>query len=529
MKALTLFVLSAALAAGPSAGAVDSRHVVLVVWDGMRPDFISETNTPMLHALRQHGVFFQNNHSVYLSSTEVNGTALATGDYPQNSGVIANREYRPEINASEAVATESLDAMRAAEKHGNYLEAKTIAEILQAAGRRTIIAGTKPVVLLHDHAKREESAESVVLYEGKSLPQALVQSLTNKLGAFPRPDPAKTNGDIWTTHALVGSLWEKDVPAFSLLWLGEPDNSQHGAGPGSARALAAIRNSDRALGLAIDALKQKGVYDQTDVLVVSDHGFSTISGSINVAARLQTNGFKATRQFGTKPATGDILVNGLGGSVLFYVTDHDRPTIERLVSFLQKEEYVGVIFSRPKLTGTFALEDGMIASSHAPDVAISMRWNKNLNADGIPGTLISDSEAPGAAGTVVAARNNAQRGTHVSLSHFDLHNTLVAAGPDFKQGFVDQLASGNVDVAPTILHILGVQPPKSMNGRVLVEALSSLDNKLPAATAHKLEAEADTPNGKWKQLLLISEVNGVRYLDEGNGGLTPALQKQDPP
>ena len=34
----------------------------------------------------------------------------------------------------------------------------------------------------------------------------------------------------------------------------------------------------------------------------------------------------------------------------------------------------------------------------------------------------------------------------VSFSPIDVHNTLVAEGPDFKAGFTDTLPTGNVDV-----------------------------------------------------------------------------------
>src|SRR4051794_33929210 len=67
-----------------------AKHVVVLVWDGMRPDFINAENTPALLRLAQRGVTFKNHHPVYLSSTEVNGTALATGMYPGKSGIIGN-------------------------------------------------------------------------------------------------------------------------------------------------------------------------------------------------------------------------------------------------------------------------------------------------------------------------------------------------------------------------------------------------------------------------------------------------------
>ena len=43
-----------------------------------------------------------------------------------------------------------------------------------------------------------------------------------------------------------------------------------------------------------------------------------------------------------------------------------------------------------------------------------------------------------------------------------MHNTLIASGPDFKSAFVDEAASGNIDVAPTILWILGITPKTKM-------------------------------------------------------------------
>src|SRR5213593_5307632 len=97
---LFLIVCSSAAAAVP---AKPERHVVVVVWDGMRPDFVSEQNTPTLWKLAQSGVTFRNHHSVYPSATIVNGTAIATGVYPNHSGLLANHDYLPEIDAQKSV------------------------------------------------------------------------------------------------------------------------------------------------------------------------------------------------------------------------------------------------------------------------------------------------------------------------------------------------------------------------------------------------------------------------------------------
>ncbi len=499
------------------AAPASERHVVLMVWDGMRPDFVNATNTPTLFALAKGGVFFTNNHPVYVSSTEVNGTGLATGVYPEHSGIIGNREFRPSLDPSAPIATESLDAMRQADLHGHYLAAPTIAETLQRQGYSTVIAGTKPVVLLHDRSDRSEDATNIVLFEGKTLPDSAAGEITNALGRFFDKGGSKTNRDLWTARALTEILWKKGVPAFSLLWMAEPDNTQHATGVGSAPALAAIRNSDHALSLVVDALKAKGVFDQTDIFVVSDHGFSSISTTVDMVQHLRQAGFPAFRKFDAPPARGDVLLVGLGGSVLLYVTGHDEKTIDRLVSLLQTEESVGTISSLGPRPGTFSLDDEMIHSQDAPDVVFSLRWTLATNAYGAPGTIISEAQGSN-------LTTEQQRATHASLSPSDMHNTLIAAGPDLRQGFVDSTASGNVDVAPTILKILGAKPPATIDGRVLSEALNASNAKPPTVVKKQLRANATLPTGEWMQTLDVVEVNGVRYLDQGTGKFTPKTQ-----
>jgi arylsulfatase A-like enzyme len=504
-------LINLCLAASPE------RHVVLVVWDGMRPDFVNSTNTPTLFALANRGVFFAHNHPVYVSSTEVNGTALATGAYPEHSGIIGNREFRPALDSNVPIAMESLNAMREADRHGSYLNVPTLAETLQRQGYRTVIAGTKPVVLLHDRAARSEDATNLVLFEGKTLPASAVVGITNELGRFFDRGASKTNRDLWTARALTEILWKENVPAFSLMWMAEPDNTQHATGVGSPQSLAAIRSSDHALSLVVAALKAKEVFDHTDIFVVSDHGFSTISTTVDMVARLRAAGFNAMRKFNTPPRPGDVLFVGLGGTGLLYVPGHDAKTIDGIVKFLQTEDCVGTIFTARAHEGTFALDEALIHSGQAPDIAVSFHWTPAVNANGAPGMIVSEAQGSNISPTT-------QRGTHASLSPFDMHNTLVAAGPDLRRGFVDETPSGNVDVAPTIYKILGAKAPSSINGRVLTEALNGSDAETPKVEKKTLRATAKLPTGDWLQTLDVSEVNGVRYLDQGTGKFTPNAQ-----
>jgi arylsulfatase A-like enzyme len=520
-----------------------AEHVVVVVWDGMRPDFVSAQYTPTLHDLATHGTFFKNHHSSFITSTEVNGAALATGTYPDHSGILANSQYRPELNWLGPYGTENIDAVRRGDliSDGHYLGTATLAETLQQAGIPTITAGAKPVVLLHDRAPKKGSSaqtNSITLFRGQTLPRAVLKSLEAlpEVGLFPTEEakPDSTGGkvlkylregrdkvlvwlngkpkttplarriDAWTTRALIYGLWKQSVPKYTLLWLSEPDASQHQAGAGSENAVVGLETVDQNLAMVIKALKEKGVFDHTDLLVVSDHGFSTVDRGPDVIKSLQRANFVAGKQF-ENPETGDIMVVSLGGSTLFYVFDHDEQTIRRLVEFLQGSDFAGVIFSVIPVEGTFPLSRVRLDSGKtAPDVVLSMRWTSDRNDWGAPGM-------------VTAADGKRGHGSHASLSRFDLHNTLIATGPDFKKGFVSEMPSGNVDLAPTVLALVGVPPTVPMDGRVLTEAFVTNNSAPPKAERETLQASRELGFREWHQSLTVSHVGTVTYYDEGNG------------
>ncbi|HJW37797.1 MAG TPA: alkaline phosphatase family protein [Candidatus Udaeobacter sp.] len=551
------------------------RHVVVVVWDGMRPDFVSEQNTPTLWKLSREGVTFRNHHAVYPPATMVNGTALLTGVYPGKNGIIANHVYRPDIDLSHAIDVEIPAAVKKGDElsGGKYISVPTIAELVQRVGGRTAIAAAKSVGLLLDRhpdvanrlnsvnrvvsplaegermevrgsttpptenaatltlpsplqRERRTNSEnetridsqraksSVTLFAGKSLPAEILASINEALGPFPS---AHLQQDRWTTKALIDFLWKDAVPAFSVLWLGEPDLTQHESAPGAPAALAAIKSADENLAAVLAALDQSrsgGTRGTTDVFVVSDHGFSTIERSIDLRKILNDAGFAAKTEFENEPKSGEIMLAGNGGSVLFYVIGHDAKLIRGLVEFLQQSDFAGVIFTKEPVEGTFALARANInppEPRYAPDVVMAFRWNDSKNQFHIPGMIDADWQR--AAG----------KGTHATLSRFDMHNVLIAAGPDFRRGETDDLATGNTDLAPTILQILGSKAPTKMDGRVLSEAMINVAPATERSTpgTKRIEAVKDFRSGTWRQSLQISHVGSTIYLDEGNGRFVP--------
>jgi arylsulfatase A-like enzyme len=506
--ALLVFCLSP-IAYSDSNREGNGRRVVIVVWDGMRPDFVSERHTPALWGLAREGVIFRNHHAAYLSATVVNGTAIATGCYPSQSGVFANYVFRPEIEPANFIDAGNPRVVRKGDEltNGKYLARPTTAEILQRAGKSTAIAGTKYVTVLHDRratAGNAAARNSFVFFQGATLPNEAIELFTKALGPFPGLNDPRA--DEWTTKALVEVMWKDSVPEYSLLWLCEPDYTEHKSAPGSPPSIAAIESADKRLREILAALDKKRVRDKTDVFVVSDHGFSTIERSIDLLPQLVRAGFRATTQFAAQPAKGDIMVVGNGGTILFYVIGHDADVTRGLIEWLQQTDFAGVIFSREKVDGTFGLELAKIDTPIAPDVVMAFRWNDESNRFGVPGMIDADwSRQAGA-------------GTHATLSRFDMHNLLIAAGPDFRRDVTNQLPTGNIDLAPTILHILGISSPVKFDGRILFEAMTNEAAGSPASVTDTKEASRDFSSGTWRQYLRVSRVGSSIYFDEGNGG-----------
>jgi arylsulfatase A-like enzyme len=516
LLAMLITTLAPAALAAPKA-----KHVVVIVMDGLRPDSVVEADMPNLTKMAAAGTFFTNHHPVYLSTTEVNGTALATGMRPAHSGIVGNREYRPDIELLQPVDTQSEWAVWHGDKKtgGKWISVETLPQIVRAHGGKTVVAGTKGVAMLWDRSWNNRTIDQPTLYGGDSIPAALKDQLVQSFGPIPPGTDnryfANAAQDHWTTQALTDKLWKDGVPTLSVLWLSEPDYAQHGVGPGGKVAREALKSSDDCLGKVFAALHAANAHNETDVLVVSDHGFSTVAAGIDLMEEMYVkHGFNVGGAFLEKPEKGSIVMVGLGGSVAFYVVEHDKETLDKLVKYLQGTVFAGVIFTRDGADGTFKLSDAGIDAPEAADVIMSFRWSaeKPPREGGMPGALLIEGKSykPG-------------QGMHGSLSRFDMHNTLVAAGPDFKVGFKSELPSANSDVAPTVLSLLQIEPKEAMDGRVLSEAfVDHKDAESPKSETTIMKAKRDLGNNKvWQQYLKVTTVGKQRYYDEGNAGPGP--------
>jgi arylsulfatase A-like enzyme len=360
----------------------------------------------------------------------------------------------------------------------------------------------------------------------------------------------------------------------------------------------ALRENDDQLGALLDTLKTLGWLESTNVVVVSDHGHSSVSGPLDVfplrgiegtgdgakVGAVDANGFSVSgdvrladlltrvgkfhaydgigclynpvmsgigvtgkplyaertddakgRVCGVDAKTGkggakyttpaykvpspvpkDAVVIALnGGTDAIYVPSHDAALVQRVVRFLQARPEVGVIFQSsryPAMAGVLPMEGVRIESKDErrnADLLVSYAYDENAVVQGMKGTIHE------------GAQN--YRGMHGSFSPVDIHNTLIASGPDFRKSWKDTLPTGNVDVAPTIAKILGLELPAA-DGRTLDEALAG--GIEPSAYELHAPEELSSTAATGLKVLLPGDTDGVR-VDRTKRGYRSVVQYRD--
>jgi arylsulfatase A-like enzyme len=490
---------------------VTARLVIVFVVDGLRPDAIPAADTPTLHRLRGEGVWYANSHAVFPTVTRVNAAALATGGQPGTHGIVGNQMYIPAVDAERAIDTSAYRRLLEVDRAtgGNLLLTKTLAERLELRGMRlaAVSSGSTGSALLTN--PRGPAGVGVLVNgyfdPGKRVawPDEASAAILARFGAAPpkarggeRYDAAVT----WTQRVLREYVLPEIAPRVVINWLTEPDHTQHSVGVGSPAAREALRHADREIAQVLDALDGLGLAASTDVFMVSDHGFTSNTGGVDVARELAEAGLEA----------GGVVLASSGQAVALHVPGHDTALIARIARFVQSRDWGGVLFSAARapgdphgaIDGTFALEFIQVGSGErSPDLLVTFPWTSQANAFGVPG---GDLACVSGAATLYAS-------DHGSMSPWNVRNTLLGWGPDFKQGVTAGAPAGNVDVAPTILAALGLDDREGMDGRVLAEGLVGGPDPQQVAVDSRMYTVVA---GSYRAALQVSTVDGHRYVDE---------------
>ena len=461
------------------------KRVLIIGADGLRPDLVTLELMPTYARLQQEGTLFSEFYAAYPPHTRVNMTTFTTGVKPGRHGVLANLMFVPGAGEEGLVDTSNDRHLRGFEAQVGepFVAVPTLGDRLHAQGKRLAVAASSSAgaSFLWNPRHPERILNPASHYGDPDL-----LALHEKLGpVLPEKGRSKLERACWAADALIDVLLDDPDNQVLVLWLSEPDASQHFYGLGSPEALEAQRVVDGCVARVLKALEQKGMADATDVLLVSDHGHSSVAAHRSLGDYLATahGDLKLTSRF---TAVGD-FVYAAPGSV---PTDAD---LAALSLWLGEQAWCDVVFSGPlDVPGAIPLEvvQGASSPGRNPLLAVSATWSEEANPFGVPGTVD--------ALTSLAALKS----THGSASPYDLRAFCLAYGPSFKRGFTSALPCGTTDIAPTLSALLGLPKSDSFDGRVLKEGL--VGPEAPAVGALRVIHSR-------RQNLLLLDLGETRY------------------
>jgi hypothetical protein len=204
--------------------------------------------------------------------------------------------------------------------------------------------------------------------------------------------------------------------------------------------------------------------------------------------------------------------------MLLHVRDRDATRIGAIVDFLRRQTWAGVLFTAGRAgagvpvegreAGTFALELVHLApAERGPDIVVTFPWSSAKNPFGVSGTDYTQAVA---FGPLTGAAGN-----HGSMSPWNVRNTFLAWGPDFKRGVTVRTPASNVDLAPTLLALMNLDTSAdvSFDGRVLSEAFvdGPDEEQVPIQVRTYF---VETADGAYRSALQVTELGRQRYIDK---------------
>ena len=475
--------------------------VLVFVFDGLQPAQVNPRLMPNLSAFAAGGVTFANHHSVFPTVTRVNASSMVTGMNPGEHGLTGNRLVIRDFDPDKHMGALEPELSRVAKAGLPVLLAPTLGQVLARHGKEYVAIGVGTSGNAYLHNPTAEDSGGATIHPTFALPRDLHESLIDRFGPWPDEAQPNTSRLAHAMRIMTEYVLPERMPGAALIWSSEPDKSHHSAGVGSSLGDTAIKEADGQFGDLMQCLRETGRAEDTDVFVVSDHGYSTISEIVPVEALVKEAGFPS----GGEP--GGVIVAQNGGAVLFYTMPGDMGTAQCLAAWLMAQPWCGTVTASEVVSGipgTLPASLVGIEGPRAPELTMSFRWESTANEAGYHGMAYSTDGKPGT-------------GQHGSMSRHEMHNILFASGPSFRSGLKLETPSGNLDLTPTILKVLSISGHEGMHGRVLEEALVGGPDAADVEWSTELHsAEHNLGEQVYRQQIKISTVATTSYVDEGN-------------
>ena len=427
MRIATALLLAAAWAQGQNAP--KDRMVVVISLDGFPADALADPALPIptLRSLMRTGVSARMS-TVNPTVTWPNHTSMVTGVKADEHGLLVNGTIVA-TNAWPPVKVEPMiDKIR-------MVHARTVYDAAHDAGLTTaqvdwVAINNAPSITwaFSEWAPAESPVREEMIRKG-----VISTSDVNDFTKF----NILWRDQIWTKAAVY--LIREHRPNLLLVHFLTLDSMHHQYGPKTLAATGAIGFLDGCVGQILAAIRETGMQDQTTMMVVSDHGFKAYTKEIHASVALEAAGLG-----------GKAYVLNEGGAAIVYVDkEHRAEDLAKTAKVLEGVEGVDRVVGRD---GFAAL--GLPLPENDPQMG-------DLYLTARPGYSFA-----GARGGPVTSERPQAGGSHgYAASDSNMDAIFIAGGYGISRGAnVGQVA--NIDVAPTIARLLGVELP-SAKGKVL--------------------------------------------------------------
>lgn len=256
-------------------------HVVIVSVDGLAASRIvdEELELPSLRGVVRSGAWAESSETVFPPTEHPAHTSILTGVAPRTHGVIGNRLLNRETG--EYFQVTNLPRVQS-------IRVPTLFDAAKAKGLRTAalfwpetrddpaIDHLLPLVLAGDGSPDKGATNPAYLDELRQngVLIDLFFEWYNDLALQNTADRILTRAAAYTFKTYKPHLMAVRLPAM--------ERFQHQYGPDHYLSKAALTAADYNVGLLRRAIEEAGLQDQTTLIVVSDHGFHTVTHSVNV-------------------------------------------------------------------------------------------------------------------------------------------------------------------------------------------------------------------------------------------------------
>jgi len=412
---------AAPIASATSAYAVSSRprgHVILLALDGFDLEYLDgRVELPNLMSLVRRGSVTKS-QGVMTTITNPSWTSISCGTYPDRT---QNAAYW--FDAAAGVARgQSRDS--------------AVEGLGQSLRRQGVTIGSAQWFIMENKGVAYGDVGGLYTQPGGRIDARVDDAIAMISG-----QPVRSGSTTVTLPA---------PPDFLAVYSSDVDGDGHSWGPRDPRMLETLRETDAAIGRLIAAVKDADLFGRTTWLVTADHGMSEWRIPLGAVAieRLAAAGFKAEYvSSGGRPKNPDTQVVFVGGGSIASV---------HLLGSL-----AGSSSAASQVADVFAGIEG-VSGVFTKAEQRAMRMAPQY------GQLVVETREPYA--LFVTAPGEGSDGRHGGRAELDI--PLVLSGHRVRPG-VKPRAPRHIDLAATISHLLGVEPPAANEGRVLRESLLS--------------------------------------------------------